>query len=59
MAARSLSNTETVFTTLAALPGEGVASAAVEGLILGSYRFTEFRSAKTAPKDKGLQRSRC
>ena len=27
---------------------------AVEGLILGAYRFTEFRSAKTAPKDAGL-----
>ncbi|WP_297592947.1 leucyl aminopeptidase, partial [Mycobacterium sp.] len=53
-AARSLGSAETVFTTLAELPGEGVASAAVEGLILGGYRFTDFRSAKTAPKDKGL-----
>ena len=25
-----------------------------EGLILGSYRFTEFRSAKTAPKEAAL-----
>lgn len=30
------------------------AAAAVEGLILGSYRFTEFRTAKTAPKEPGL-----
>ena len=27
--------------------------AAIEGLILGAYRFTEFRSDKTAPKDAG------
>ena len=33
-----------------------VCSAAVEGLILGSYRFTDFRSDKTAPKDKGLRK---
>lgn len=56
VAARSLGKTESVFTTLAGLPGEGVASAVVEGLILGSYRFTEFRSAKTAPKDQGLHK---
>ncbi len=56
VAARSLGKTESVITTLAELPGEGVGSAAVEGLILGSYRFTEFRSDKTAPKDKGLQK---
>jgi leucyl aminopeptidase len=55
-AARSLGKTESVLTTLAGLPGEGVGSATVEGLILGSYRFTEFRSDKTAPKDKGLQK---
>ncbi len=54
VAARSLGNAEAVITTLAELPGEDVCSAAVEGLILGSYRFTEFRSDKTAPKDKGL-----
>ncbi|MEB4210732.1 leucyl aminopeptidase [Mycobacterium sp. 94-17] len=56
VAARSLGKTESVITTLAALPGEGVASAAVEGLVLGSYRFTEFRSGKTAPKDQGLRK---
>ena len=27
---------------------------AVEGLILGAYRFSDFRSAKTAPKEPGL-----
>ena len=53
-AARSLGGAEVVITTLAALPGEDVCSAAVEGLILGAYRFTAFRSDKTAPKDKGL-----
>ena len=56
VAARSLGGAEAVFTTLAELPGEGVGSAAVEGLILGSYRFTAFRSGKTAPKDKGLSK---
>lgn len=59
VAARSLGGAEAVITTLTELPadsGGGVVSAAVEGLILGSYRFTEFRSAKTAPKDKGLGR---
>ncbi|OBK96826.1 leucyl aminopeptidase [Mycobacterium sp. 1165178.9] len=54
VAARSLGKTESVITTLAELPGAGVVAAAVEGLILGSYRFTEFRSDKTAPKDQGL-----
>jgi leucyl aminopeptidase len=54
VAARSLGTAEVVITTLAELPGEGVCSAAVEGLILGSYRFSAFRSDKTAPKDKGL-----
>ena len=54
VAARSVGTAEAVITTLAELPGEGVCSAAVEGLILGSYRFTAFRSDKTAPKDKGL-----
>ncbi len=58
VAARSLGGAEAVITTLAALPGESgedVCSATVEGLILGSYRFTAFRSDKTAPKDKGLR----
>ena len=54
VAARSLGGAEVVITTLAALPGEDVCSAAVEVLILGAYRFTAFRSDKTAPKDKGL-----
>ncbi len=54
VAARSVGTAEAVITTLAELPGEGVCSAAVEGLILGSYRFSAFRSDKTAPKDKGL-----
>ncbi|MBW0014775.1 leucyl aminopeptidase [Mycobacterium sp.] len=56
VAARSLGGAEAVITTLAALPGEGVCSAAIEGLILGSYRFTAFRSDKTAPKDNGLRK---
>ena len=59
VAARSLGGAEAVITTLAELPGEpgaDVCSAVVEGLILGSYRFTEFRSDKTAPKDKGLRK---
>jgi leucyl aminopeptidase len=54
VAARSLGKAEAVITTLAELPGADVAAAAVEGLILGSYRFTAFHSEKTAPKDKGL-----
>jgi leucyl aminopeptidase len=56
VAARSLGKAESVITTLAELPGDDVGSAAVEGLILGSYRFTAFRSGKTAPKDKGLSK---
>jgi leucyl aminopeptidase len=56
VAARSLGGAEAVITTLADLPGEDVCSAAVEGLILGSYRFTAFRTDKTAPKDKGLRK---
>ncbi|TRW88221.1 leucyl aminopeptidase [Mycolicibacterium sp. 018/SC-01/001] len=51
-AARSLTGVETALTTLSLLDVE----AAVEGLILGSYRFSEFRSDKTAPKDAGLRR---
>jgi leucyl aminopeptidase len=50
VAARSLSGTEAVVTTLSELDLE----ATIEGLILGAYRFTEFRSAKTAPKDPSL-----
>jgi leucyl aminopeptidase len=50
VAARTLSGTEVVATTLTELDLE----AAIEGLILGSYRFTDFRSAKTAPKEPGL-----
>jgi leucyl aminopeptidase len=50
VAARSLNGTERVITTLSELD----LSAAVEGLILGAYRFTDFRSPKTAPKDAGL-----
>jgi leucyl aminopeptidase len=56
VAARSLGGAESVITTLAELPGEDVCSATVEGLILGSYRFTAFRTDKTAPKDKGLRK---
>jgi leucyl aminopeptidase len=58
-AARSLGGTEAAITTLTELPGESgkdVCSAGVEGLILGSYRFTDFRSDKTAPKDNGLRK---
>jgi leucyl aminopeptidase len=50
-AARSLNGTEAVITTLSDID----LSAAIEGLVLGSYRFTEFRSDKTAPKDEGLR----
>jgi leucyl aminopeptidase len=50
VAARSLNGTESVVTTLSELD----VAAAVEGLILGAYRFTDFRSAKTAPKEGGL-----
>jgi leucyl aminopeptidase len=56
VAARSLGGAEAVITTLTELPGDDVCSAAVEGLILGSYRFTAFRTDKTAPKDKGLRK---
>ncbi|MEO3759063.1 leucyl aminopeptidase [Mycobacterium sp. B14F4] len=51
VAARSLNGTESALTTLSDLD----LSAAIEGLILGAYRFTEFRSDKTAPKDAGLR----
>jgi leucyl aminopeptidase len=52
VAARSLSGVENVITTLSDLD----LAATVEGLILGSYRFSEFRSDKTAPKDAGLRK---
>lgn len=51
-AARSLDNVETLVTTLSASDVD----ATVQGLALGGYRFAEFRSAKTAPKDVGLQK---
>jgi leucyl aminopeptidase len=51
VAARSLNGTETVFTTLSDID----LSAAIEGLVLGAYRFTDFRSSKTAPKDAGVR----
>ncbi|MGD9620968.1 MAG: leucyl aminopeptidase [Mycolicibacterium sp.] len=51
VAARSLNGVETVVTTLSDLDLE----ATIEGLILGAYRFTQFRSDKTAPKDTGLR----
>ncbi len=51
-AARALGSAEAAITTLTAVDLE----AAVEGLILGSYRFTEFRTDKTAPKDPGLRK---
>lgn len=49
-AARAVDKVGTVITGLSVLDLE----AAIEGLILGGYRFTDFRSDKTAPKDKGL-----
>lgn len=49
-AARALDKVSTVVTSLSAIDLE----AAVEGLILGAYRFNDFRSAKTAPTDSGL-----
>lgn len=52
MAARSLDNVEILVTTLS----ERDVDATVQGLVLGGYRFAEFRSAKTAPKDAGLQK---
>ncbi|HET6733352.1 leucyl aminopeptidase [Mycobacterium sp.] len=51
VAARSLNGTEAAITTLSELD----LTAAIEGLILGAYRFTDFRSSKTAPKDAGLR----
>jgi leucyl aminopeptidase len=51
VAARSLDKAESVVTLLSALDLE----AAVEGLIMGAYRFSAFRSDKTAPKGSGLR----
>jgi leucyl aminopeptidase len=52
VAARSLDKAENVVTTLSALN----LAATVEGMILGAYRFTGFRSDKTAPKESGLRK---
>jgi leucyl aminopeptidase len=52
VAARSLDKAEAVVTTLSAVD----LGAAVEGLILGAYQFSDFRSSKTAPKDAGLRK---
>lgn len=49
-AARAVGGAEAVITTLSELN----TAATVEGLILGSYRFTAFRTDKTAPKEPGL-----
>ncbi|OBA90967.1 leucyl aminopeptidase [Mycobacteriaceae bacterium 1482268.1] len=51
VAARSLNGTEAMITTLSDIDLE----ATIEGLILGAYRFSDFRSDKTAPKDNGLR----
>ena len=51
VAARSLNGAEAVITTLSDID----LGATIEGLILGAYRFSDFRSDKTAPKDNGLQ----
>lgn len=56
VASRSLGGAEAAITTLSALNGDGVCGAVAEGLILGSYRFSDYRSGKTAPKDKGLRK---
>jgi leucyl aminopeptidase len=51
VAARSMNGVQHIVTTLSDID----LTAAIEGLILGAYRFTQFRSDKTAPKDAGLQ----
>jgi len=51
VAARSLNGAEAVITTLSDID----LGAAIEGLVLGAYRFSDFRSDKTAPKDNGLR----
>ena len=52
-AVRALDKVEAVVTSLSATSASAL-EAAIEGLILGAYRFNDFRSAKTAPKDSGL-----
>ena len=52
VAARSLDKARSVVTTLPVLD----LGAAVDGLILGAYKFNEFRTAKTAPKESGLRK---
>lgn len=54
-AARALDKATKVVTSLSAVSPDAL-EAAVEGLILGAYRFDDFRSAKTAPTDGGLTR---
>ncbi|MCV7191227.1 leucyl aminopeptidase [Mycolicibacterium brumae] len=49
-AARAAAGVPVLVTALA----EADLEAAVEGTVLGAYRFTEFRSDKTAPKDPAL-----
>ena len=51
VAARSLNGVENVVTTLSDID----LGATIEGLILGAYRFNDFRSEKTSPKDNGLR----
>jgi leucyl aminopeptidase len=51
VAARTLDKTESVVTTLSTVD----LGATIEGLILGAYRFIDFRSEKTAPKEAGLR----
>jgi leucyl aminopeptidase len=51
VAARSLDKADAVVTTLSTLD----LAATIEGLIMGGYRFTAFRSNKTAPPDSGLR----
>lgn len=52
VAARSLDKVQSVVTTLSVVD----LGATVEGLILGAYKFNEFRSPKTAPKEPGLRK---
>ncbi|MEV4632881.1 leucyl aminopeptidase [Rhodococcus coprophilus] len=53
-AARALTGVSTVATTLSSVD----LGAAAEGFALGSYTFTEFRSAKSAPKDDARHATR-
>jgi len=52
VAGRSLDKAQSAVTTLSVFD----LSAAIEGLVLGAYKFNEFRSAKTAPKEPGLRK---